>query len=470
MTSTVATPSAVYDNCKKKWLLPRTLMGGTPAMRAAKTTYLPQEPAESEAAYTNRLNRSTLFNGYRKTVRDMTGKVFAKPVQIGDDVPERLKGYAENVDLTGRHLSNFAYDVFHDGLQAGISYILVEMPPAQVNATRKDDIVTGRRPYLVHITAENLIGWKSANINGREVLTQVRIFEKTAEDDPKDEFAEVSVDRVRVFDRMPAGGVLWRVYEYQPAHGEEGEWVLVEEGTTSLKEITLVPFYANRTGFMIGEPPLEDLAYVNLAHWQSSSDQRNILHVARVPMLFASGFGEDDELVVGANSFTRASDPNADMKYVEHEGKAINAGREDLKDLEFQMQTLGLELLIPRPGTRTATEDANDKAVMNSLLGMMADGLKDALERCFQFMAEYDGLGKDAGGSLEVNKDFGVSMRDAADLQTLLTAVNAGQISRETFWKELKRRGVLMDDFDPEEEAERIEAEAPALGMVGNAA
>lgn len=465
MTDTVATPTQTYFDCAEKWALPRALMGGTPSMRAARTTYLPQEPAESDIAYNNRIGRTVLFNGYRKTVRDMTGKVFSKPVTLGDDVPERLVGYAENIDLTGRHLSNFARDVFYDGMQTGVSYILVEMPPAMQNATRRDDIASGRRPYLVHIKAEALIGWKSENIGGAEVLTQVRIAETATRPVVDDEFAEATVRQVRVFDRTDAG-VMWRVFEFNEQAAENGEWVLTDEGMTSLSDIALVPVYINRTGFMIGEPPLEDLAYTNLAHWQSWSDQRNILHVARVPMLFAKGFGEEDNIVVGANSFTSAVSADADMKYVEHSGAAIGAGRDDLKDLEFQMQTLGLELLIPKPGGQSATGAAIDQSKMTAPLAMMADNLKDALEICFGFMAEFDGLGRKAGGSLSVNTDFGVTMRDATDLQTLLAAVNAGQISRETFWKELKRRNVLMDDFDPAEEVERIMDEAPALGMI----
>ncbi|MDP0495693.1 MAG: DNA-binding protein, partial [Verrucomicrobiota bacterium JB024] len=135
----MAVPSALYDECAKRWVLPRTLMGGTPAMRAAKTTFLPQEPQESDEAYKSRLERSTLFNGYRKTVRDMAGKVFAKPVVLGEDVPTQIAAWAENIDMTGRHLSNFAYDVFVDALEApGVSYILTDMPPAVEGGTRAD--------------------------------------------------------------------------------------------------------------------------------------------------------------------------------------------------------------------------------------------------------------------------------------------------------------------------------------------
>src|ERR1044071_33214 len=139
MSNTVATTTDTLEAAAQKRALPRALMGGTDAMRKAGKTYLPQEAAESESAYKDRLSRTFLFNGYRKTVKDMAGKVFTKPVQMGDDVPAKLKTYAENIDLTGQGLNNFAYAVFEAGMVDGISYILVEMPPAQPNATRKDD-------------------------------------------------------------------------------------------------------------------------------------------------------------------------------------------------------------------------------------------------------------------------------------------------------------------------------------------
>src|SRR6185295_4553940 len=99
----------------------------------------------------------------------------------------------------------------------------------------------------------------------------------------------------------------------------------------------LAPVYLNRTGFMTGEPPLEELADLNVAHWQSSSDQRNILTVARVPILFGTGIEGNEKLEIGASSMIRTSDPNAKLTYVEHTGAAIGAGERDLERLEFQM-------------------------------------------------------------------------------------------------------------------------------------
>jgi hypothetical protein len=43
---------------------------------------------------------------------------------------------------------------------------------------------------------------------------------------------------------------------------------------------------------MRGSPPLLNLALLNIKHWQSQSEQDNILHVARVPLLVAYGLGK----------------------------------------------------------------------------------------------------------------------------------------------------------------------------------
>ena len=453
---TVRTPSADYDRMSRNWDLPRALMGGTQAMRRKGRVYLPQEPGESDGAYQDRLNRTTLFNAFRKTVKDMLGRIFAKPIVLGEDVPEILKDYSENIDLAGRNLDTFAFEVAKDAMQLGVSFILTEMPPALGDgATRADEIAQGRRPYLVHVKAEDLIGWKSALVNGRETISQVRIVERVGAPDPGNPFEDREVEQVRVL----APGA-WTVY--RKPDPDKDEWTVHDAGPTSLREVPLVPIYFNRTGFLTAEPPLQDLADLNVAHWQSASDQRNILHVARVPLLFGAGFSPDDALVVGAGTMARASDVNAKLVYVEHSGRAIGAGRDDLKDLEARMQAMGLQLLVSQPG-RTATGEVRDDVKETSPLAMMAHALQDGLERAFGFMAAYEGLGEDAGGSLTVNRDFGLAANGGTDRQTLVDAARHGLLTHETFLNELKRRGVLADDLDVAGEIARL-ARAAATG------
>lgn len=460
----VSTPNGEYARLLKLWKLPRLLMQGTRGMRAvasgtAYSQWLPKEPNEDAQSYKARVHRSVLFNGFRKTVRDMTGKVFRVPIVLGDDMHESLKECAENIDNAGRHLNVFARDVFFDGMQTGVNFILVEMPAAMQNpdgspVTVAQEQAAKRRPYLCHIKAEDLIGFKAAPVEGVMTLKQVRIREHATV--PDGEFGETCIEQIRVLD--PGR---WRIYRIEKdANGKE-TWVLHEEGATSLGYIPIVPVYIHRTGFMIGEPPLEDLADLNVAHWQSSSDQRNILHVARVPILFGAGLQADMELSIGANTMVKANDPGAKLEWVEHTGAAISAGQADLDKLEFQMQVQGLQLTMPIKGGQTATGELRDEAKENSPLAMMATALQDALECAFEMMAEYAGLGKDAGGSLIVNTDFGSGSGDIAEIQYLTQAMLAGKIDLETYLNELKRRGVLADHVDIEAIMSRLSNAPP---------
>lgn len=451
----VATPSNIVTAMRNRAKVIRTLLGGTEAMRRAGETYLPREPAESADAYDCRLKRSTLFNATGKTVADMTGKVFVKPVVLEKDVPDRIKELAEDIDAAGRSINVFARDVFFDALQPGVGFIFVDMPKADVGQKRTLTVAetksAGLRPYLIYIPIESALGWKSEMINGVQTLTQFRFLETVTEKDGP--WHEKEIEQVRVIERD-------RYEVYRVNQNDPKEWVMVEQGSLPLGKVPVVPIYLNRTGFMVGLPPLEKLAELNITHWQSGSDQRNILHVARVPILFGAGITSEDKFVVGASSMFRCNNAEAKLEYVEHSGQAIEAGRNDLKDLEFQMQTMGLQLLVPNPG-QSATGEVRDDAKENSPLAMMVEGEKDALEAALGLMAEYLSIGE-GGGSITLNKDFGI-LAGAGDLQLLLNAVTSGKLSSETFWFEMQRRNILSDSFDPKVEKDRLLAEAPEL-------
>ena len=468
MSKTVADRSDVVKSMLASAAKGRALMGGTSAMQAAGETYLPKNEAESAEGYKTRKALSWLFNGYRETVKDVTGRVFDVPVELADEPSADLAEWSKNIDMQGNDLSRFCRKVFQDAVAgAGISYIMVDAPRRSEDVTIAVARAQNLRPYLIHLRLEDVLGWRTAVVDNKTVLDQIRIFETETEHAADDEFGEVVVEQVRVIDRRGAqddGEVTrTRLFRKDKSKGVAGEWE--QHGPDilgSMSEITIIPFYANRAGFFIGEPLLDDLADVNVAHWQSQSDQRNILHAVRVPMLFGAGLKSDEDIVISSSVATVSENPDAKLSWVEHTGSSCDAGVTDLERLERQMEIHGLKMLAPRPGAQSATGEAIDALKETSTLSMTADELKDAMEVAIGWMGDF--AGQDLSGvEVRINKDFGVDVMDAQELLALLSAVNTGNLSRETFIEECARRGMIRPEIKPQDEMDRIEADGGDL-------
>lgn len=450
---TVATPSQAVIGMQAAWTLVRALLGGTDAMRAAGESYLPKWPAEDGDSYAARKATAVLFPAYQRTVTTLAGKPFSKPLSLGEDVPEVIKGYTENIDLEGRNLHTFTADVMEAALGYGLGLILVDFPtrPDGIN-TLADERRAGLRPYFVQIHPWQLIGWRAGRVKGQWELQQLRFMECVEEQ--SGDFGTVEVDQVRVLEPGK-----WSTYRKD----DKGNWLQHGAGVTTLNRIPLAVAYGQRTGFMCAKPPLLEMAHLNVAHWQSASDQQTVLHVARVPILAAIGVEEEFSLVVGAQTAV-CLPTNADLKFVEHTGAAIEAGAKDLKDLEERMRQAGAELLVI-DNKLTATQVSSENAVGMCALQRIGESVEDATDQALQFMAEW--IGVPEGGHVTVFKDYAAANLSDASTQMIKDWVAAGLLSKEAAFHELQRRGAISADLTWEDVKDQIDMEGPALGEMG---
>lgn len=436
---------------------------GTAAMRKAGEALLPKWPKEESDSYAARLKVATLFPAYRRTVSVMSGKPFAKALVL-NEAPPAIKKWAEDIDSQGVNLHTFASEMFRESFY-GLAGILVDYPdsrprdeqgrpvegpmPQETVAQRE---ASGKRPYFVRVMHGQILGWRIEKVKDKLKLTQLRILESREE--PDGEYDSKHVPVVRVL----------RPGSWETLEKIKDTWVRTDSGTTTLADIPFVPVYGLREAFMRGCAPLIDLAYLNVKHWQSQSDQDTITQVARVPILVATGV-EDTKWSLTVGTSAAVSLPqDATLAYVEHTGAAIEAGAKALAALEEQMIQAGAELLVKKPGDRSATEASNDAEGNKCDLQRMAEGFEDALDQALAFMAQYAGLGE--SGSVSLFKDYGaVTLSDAS--ATLVKDLQmAGVISKETLIKEMQRRDILSADIDPETELEAAEADGPSLGTM----
>jgi hypothetical protein len=151
----------------------------------------------------------------------------------------------------------------------------------------------------------------------------------------------------------------------------------------------------------------------------------------------------DGQMEIGPNRLVSADDPAADLRFVEHSGAAIAAGRQDLVDLEDRMAVLGLDMLRHQPGDVTATARAIDAAQTHATLSAIVQVLRDGMGGALEIMANMMGLPDGSAGSLVMSQQSPVRDGAAAEADLLLRARLAGEISQSAFLGEIERRGIL---------------------------
>lgn len=461
-----STTSFAYDAMAPSWSKVNDVLGGTDRMRGAGEKWLPRHENERTNAYSERLEGSVFFNAAELTLDSWVGRPFGEPVSI-DGITDPVLTYLDDVDLQGSNITVFAREWFREGLAKSFAHVLVDsaLPEDPETRTRANDLQDGLRPYFCLVRPENLIFASAAVLNGQEVLTHVRILE---EETVQDGFAEMVQTRIRVFDRvLPSeddpGGVFFSLYQFVPTSKDQDDdkWVRVLPPTKiDIDRIPLVTFYSNRQSLMFGKSPLEDLADLNISHWQSSSDQRNILTVARFPILALSGGEEEDATVeIGPRRMLYTPDPSGRFYYVEHAGHAIEAGRKDILDLEEQMSHYGAQFTRRRPAIESATARILNTAESTSSLQDAAVRFNDSLNNAVRLLGEWQDT--PVTGKVAVLTDFSPEETETADVQALGVARKDRDISRAAYLKELRRHGVIAQDFDMEENNRQLAAEPP---------
>lgn len=432
-------------------------------MRSAGTKYLFKMPLEDSEAYKNRLNRSTLYPALSETLSQMCGRVFYSPINTSAVNKTIVENILPDVDTEGNDLDVFASQWFYAALAYGVSFVLVDYTRVEGARTRAEENALGARPYLVHIKPQNVLGIHYARINGKRVITQFRYKEYLTEDDG--EFNTKTVEQINVYE---IGRV--RKYKANTAGKDGAEFVMTEDiaviaNGKPLSFIPIVPFITKKTAhFALGEPPLMELANLNIKHWQSQSDQDNLLNTARVPLLVRIGVTDDTTVKIGNSVIDLPT--GADFRYVEHTGAAINAGQASLNELEAQMRVAGAKLLEKADMAMTESQARDEQNKEISALRLYANRFEDAIDTVLEYIGVWLGIDSEDVGNIEISGNIDTNIDPNISMDSVIKLQSAGIVSKQTTFEEAKRRGLVSDNVDWEDEQARTESEGLGDGEI----
>jgi hypothetical protein len=428
------------------WQIMAAVTRGTNYIRDLSETFLPQEPREDDDAYQTRIDRSVLSPYTSRLIETAAGAILRKPVHIeGDDYWIEL---SDNIDGIGSNINEYARRALVSSLTYGHSAILVDYPAATGARNLAEERAMGRRPYFVHVDAAQIWGWRQADYTmPGSPLTQVRIHEYTTR--PLNDFGEEQVEQMRVI--YPGRYDLYTLGEDIVEFSQTGGF--------SLDEIPVVPIYSNRRGMLRSQPPLLDIANLNITHYQRQADLIHALHIAAMPTLVLEGW---DDALSGASmgvNYAIAMTPGNKAYYVQADATSFDAQMQELQSLEGQMSTLGVTKLF---GQKFVAESAEakriDQAQSNSVLSIISQELESALNQAYGLAAKYVGI---EPPEIRVDRDFDYYRLIGQDVAVLSDLNTNGKISNEMLLEVLRRGEILPDDMDIKEEAAKITEPEP---------
>ena len=439
--TTVESPNTAYVNMEPHWLLIEALLQGTYGIRKGHRKYLPQEPRELDEAYDNRLMRSTLAPYYVRLERMLAGMLTRKPVRL-EDVSDVVTEQLFDVDLQGNDLNIWTYETARKCIRYGHVGVLVDAPKAGDNG----------RPYWTQYTPRDILGWRSEIKNGNQELTQLRLMEQITV--PDGLYGEKQVQQVRV---LTPGA--FEIHQKD----KKGDFVLVDEGTTSLSDIPFSVAYSNRVGVLESRPPLADIAELNLKAYQVQSDLDNQLHISAVPMLAIFGFPQSAEEISAGPGEAMALPEGASAQYIEPSGNSYDAQFRRLDQIANQINELGLAAVLGQKlSAETAEAKRIDRSQGDSTMMVIAQQMQDLVDNCLRYHAQY--MQQTQAGSSLINRDFLSTRLEPQEIQSLLQLYTAGTITQETLLNQLSAGEILGDDFDVDEELDATQSG----GLIGN--
>lgn len=354
--------------------------------------YLPKETGEKAKSYLGRIKRAYFSCRFRRAIEGYAAALTR--MELEGTVPESLKARLNNIDLLGNSIDAFFRGCDEMALRDERCFILVEFPARPLIESYEEEQMAGLYPYLVRVSAKDLINKRIEN----GALTQVTIAEVGYE--AEGDFGESEFPQYRVI--TPQYSQVFKEAD------EKGNTVLLAGEPYSVRNFNNEPLSGvPLIGYSLtsdlspfcGEPPLFDLAEMNLQLYQKVSEKTEILHKCNYPFLQVNylnpSYSVDEtgdplakeEIQIGMDTVLT----DVDCKFIEPTGNSVTTSIEDIKNLEAEMDRQTLGFLNGLTASTSATQAALQSASPQTNLLGWAKRKESAIEAIMELWVAWTG-------------------------------------------------------------------------------
>lgn len=453
-----------------QWELVNDCYLGEKAVKEKGEIYLPNPSPISEKEevryqrYRDYIKRAVFYNVTRKTVKAMSGLVFAKYPRF--DLPEALEAYVDDVSGNGQNLAQHARQALTMLLLKGRGGLLADFSMEEDGNTKASMKAKGLRPTIKLYEPEQIINWRTMTIGNEVKLSLVVLKESYIKSDDafKAEFGEQLVvlrliDGVATTQIYQKDGVWRAISEPKPILNAQGN---------SFDELPFTFIGADDNDETIDDAPIYDLAVLNLAHYRDSADYQESNFIAGQPTLFITG--------VTNEWYQDVIKPNGGIHLGSRGGVILGMGAnamllqasanganfEAMQHKQMQMVALGARLLETSEQIKTATQAGAEIAEQSSILSTIANNLSDAYSKAFTWCGQFMGVVGDC--VITLNTNFATNKMTAQDRQQLIAEWQAGAISFGEMRAKLVEDEIATVE-DSDEAKAMIESELQGYGI-----
>lgn len=459
-------------------MLIRDLLAGTRRMHDANADregdrkYISKYKGEKPDAYKKRSKGAKVYGGLGRTLSAAIGLLFARPPEQTDNWTPEIEEHAENIDGKGTIIDVFCKRHAEDAIADGFVGILVDFPavPEGTVVTAANEKVLNLRPLWSAYQRLDILSWRTETIDNVETLTQVVLRESATENEGK--FGTKGRLLYRVCSLIlakqnpqdePALSAVWELLEEIADPQNPGNITVKSIDSGVFRDKAGLPFrviplaicYAGRTDeILTATPPLLDVAFANLEHWQVATDLRYYEKLCCFPQPTVEGelapdaqTGMPVPFQLGPGVLVRVT-TGSKFLWSEVTGGSIQALRASLEEKKDEIAELGASFLAKKTrGVETAEAKRLDAAAENANLATAAQGIEDGFNLALGFHGQYLGIDKESAPTITINRDFEGLLMDAQVMMAYVALVNAGFPKRVAL-EMLQAGGRISEDAD----------------------
>jgi hypothetical protein len=458
----VSTPHPEYTKMLPIVTMVRDAVAGDPAIKLKKEIYLPADFAKDPDTgnytdhYRGYLNRSYFLGVTGRTKEAMIGMVFRKMPEF--EAPSQIEAYMENIDGAGQSLDQIAKQVTGELLESGKYFLLVDFPSAPENLDSETEKKLGLRPVIAPYPLESLINWRFEGMSGSQKLT-LAVLRESVEIDETDEFSHDSEYRYRVL-RLRDGVYTQQIYDNGGKATDE-EYTPRMAGGKPFDHIPLHIAGAKNNLPGIDQPPLYDIARVNISHYQTTANVKESGYIGTQPMIHVD---------VGETDITEWKEHNpGNITLGNRSGLVTKGGKLEIVQAsatdynmtvmdreELQMVALGAQMITRGGQAETAEAARIDASAEASVLEVVVGNASEMIEAALEDFALFLGLPAE-NIKYSLSKDFWETGLDAQSLQAVIQARQMGSIGSKDVLYMIRQGSIKLN---PERTDEDILSDA----------